>query len=234
MMCHMTTSLTAAAAGFFAALAASNTREHWDVHRARYDTDLRPRLVALLDAVPGWGPWRVYRPHNDTRFRNTPPYKEFLGGVCERADGVGAFVRLDAEGLLVATGVPMPAADQLARLRAAFADERSGAAFRAAAEGVAATGPRVHAGRYAPLVRVPKGYPADHPRADLLRWKGVEVTARPGVVGWPDEDDGGRRLGAALDRGEPVHAWLAAHVGPSALTPEERFARTAPRRAAAG
>ena len=52
MMCHMTTSLTAAAAGFFAALAASNTREHWGVHRARYDTDLRPRFVALLDAVP--------------------------------------------------------------------------------------------------------------------------------------------------------------------------------------
>jgi hypothetical protein len=73
----------------------------------------------------------------------------------------------------------------------------------------------VHGGRYEPLKRVPRGFPADHPRADLLRWKGIEVNVRPRAA---------TEVGAALEVGDPVHRWLADHVGPSWLSAEERFA----------
>lgn len=227
MMCHMTDHLAPAAAGFFAALAADNTREHWVAHRAAYDHDLRPRFVALVEQVQGWGPWRVYRPHNDTRFRpDGPPLKDFLGAVAERPGGVGALVRLDRDGLLLATGIPMPAADQLARYRAAVAAAGPGEAFEAAVAAVEGAGDdvRVHGGRWAPLQRVPRGHPADHPRAGRLRWKGVEITARPGPVTWLDGSEAPAQVAALLERGAPLHDWLAEHVGPGALTPQERFA----------
>jgi uncharacterized protein (DUF2461 family) len=213
------------AAAFFAALDLDNTREHWALHRAPYDGELRPAFVELVEAVPGWGPWRVYRPHNDTRFGGAP-YKTFLGAVTERGDGVGAFVQVGPRGLLLGTGVPMPAPDQLARLRAALTDDAAGPGFVAAAEQVASTGARVHGGRYAPLARVPRGFPADSPRAAWLRWKGVEVTQRPALA----RDPSAEGVGELLTAGEPLHRWLAEHVGPSAMTPEERFAPRAARR----
>jgi uncharacterized protein (DUF2461 family) len=212
------------ASAFFAALELENTREHWQAHRAPYDAELRPAFVQLVEAVPGWGPWRVYRPHNDTRFGGAP-YKTFLGAVTERADGVGAFVQVGPRGLLLGTGIPMPAPDQLARLRAALADDGSGPGFVAAVEQVSGAGARVHGGRYEPLARVPRGCPADSPRASWLRWKGVEVSQRPAV----DGDPSGQLIGELLAVGDPLHRWLAEHVGASALTAEERFA---PRRAA--
>ena len=216
--------LLSTAAAFFTALEADNSREFWRAERRVYDDVLRPAFLALLPDAPGG--WRVYRPHNDTRFGRTTPYKTFLGAVTELADGVGWFVRVDARGLLVGSGIPMPARDQLARWRDAVGGPH-GDAFVSAAARVTASGARVHSGRYDPLARVPRGWPADHPRAEWLRWKGAEVNSRVGTADDPGGPDGVRAL---LDRGAPVHEWLAAHVGPSALSAEERFApRTASR-----
>lgn len=202
------------ARAFFAELEGHNERGWWQEQRPRYDA-ARTRFVALLDGLDGWGPWRVYRPNNDTRFQQRAPYKAFLGAVAERSDGVGAFVQVSAHGLLVGTGVPMPAPDQLAALRAAIADGAAGPALEDAIAETEAAGAVVHGGRYEPLKRVPRGFVVDHPRADRLRWKGIEVNVRPGAAaGVP----------AALQAGDPVHVWLAQHVGPSSLTAEERFA----------
>lgn len=211
------------AMSFFVALERDNSREHWQANRAPYDAELRPAFLRLVEAVPGWGPWRIYRPHNDTRFGGAP-YKTFLGAVTERTDGVGAFVQVGLRGLLLGTGVPMPAPDQLARLRAALVDAASGPDFVAAVAQVSTTGARVHGGRYPPLARVPRGFPADSPRGEYLRWKGVEVSQLPDV-----DDPSGPWVGERLAVGEPLHRWLAQHVGASALTAEERFA---PRRTA--
>jgi uncharacterized protein (DUF2461 family) len=184
-MCHMYPGFAAAATAFFRELDADNSRAFWAEHRHRYD-DLRPAFLALLAGLGG--EWRVYRPHNDTRSARQP-YKTFLGAVTEDADGVGAFVQVGPRGLLVGTGVPQPAADQLARLREAIGGGTSGPAFTAAVGAVEAAGGRVHGGRWDPLARVPRGWPADHPRAAWLRWKGVEVSHRPGSPAWLDTPD---------------------------------------------
>jgi hypothetical protein len=67
---------------------------------------------------------------------------------------------------------------------------------------------------------VPRGFPADSPRGTWLRWKGVEVNQRPAA----HDGASGTQVGELLAVGDPLHGWLADHVGPSALSAEERFA----------
>jgi Conserved hypothetical protein (DUF2461) len=141
-------------------------------------------------------------------------YKTFIGAVAEREDGVGAFVQMSGKGLLVGTGLPMPAPDQLTKLRSAID----------AAAKVTASKAHVHGGRWDPLKRVPKGFPTDHPREELLRWKGIEVNHRPKTPAWLDTADAPTNVKALITLGKPIHDWLAKNVGPSAMTPEERFA----------
>ena len=163
------------AIAFYTDLEADNSREFWARERHRYDDLVRPVFVELLAGVESFGAWRLYRPSNDTRFRSGEPYKAFAGAVAERADGVGAFVQVSARGLLVGTGIPMPASDQLPRLREAIADSRSGAAFERAVDRTRSVGVRVFGGRYAPLVRVPRGFPQDHPRAEGIAVEPVDA-----------------------------------------------------------
>ena len=213
---------TAAAVAFFTELEADNSRSFWLAQRHGYDAVLRPTFLELTAALGGT--WRVYRPHNDTRFGNATPYKAFLGAVTERPDGIGAFLQIGPRGLLVGTGIPMPAPDQLARWRTAVGED-TGADLGPAVAEVEAAGARVHAGRYPPLARTPLGWPADHPRSHWLRWKGVEVTHRPGTPDWLDTPHATTEIETLVSVGEPLHRWLGRHVGPSALSPQERFAR---------
>lgn len=215
---------TSTTCDFFAALERQNDRQWWASHRAPYDEVIKPGFTALVASIDGFGPWRVYQPHNDTRFRpDAAPYKTFIGAVSERPDGIGAFVQIGASGLRIGTGMPIPAPDQLARLRAAIADER-GPALVAAIGAVEQAGGRVVAGRWPALRRVPNGYPAEHPFGELLRWKGVEIDHRLGRPAWLDTAEAGNAISARIRLGEHVHDWLATAVGPSELSAEERFA----------
>lgn len=217
---------------FFTELEADNSREFWGRERARYDERIRPAFTELCGAVTAFTDWRIYRPHNDTRFRaDAPPYKTFIGAVAERPDGVGAFLQLSRRGLLVATGMPMPAPDQLGRFRLAVADDVSGPALVDAIAATTGRGAIIRAGRWDPLKRVPRGFAAHHPRADLLRWKGIEVDHRDAQPSWRTVADAASAIDGMLDDPVELHEWLGRHVGASALTAEERFA---PRRGRAG
>lgn len=223
-LCHMS-ALFADAVAFFAELERDNSRDFWQRERHRYDDAIKPAFLAVLDGVGGFGPWRVYRPHNDTRFNSDAgPYKTFIGAVAERADGVGAFVQISSRGALAASGIPMPAPDQLAAMRAAIADDESGPGLLAAIEHANLGGTTVHGGRWDPLRRTPRGYPADHQRAELLRWKGVEANVRIARPAWSSSGQAATEVDTLLARPSELHEWLARHVGPSALSPEERFA----------
>ncbi|WP_181033727.1 DUF2461 family protein [Arthrobacter sp. SX1312] len=212
------------AQSFFARLEADNTREFWARQRRLYDVGIRPVFAAVCAALTVFSDWRIYRPHNDVRFRpDSPPYKTFIGAVAERPDGVGAFLRVSSIGLLVATGLPLPAPDQLAAFRAAVADDVAGPALVAAIGTITARGMMVRPGRAQPLKRVPRGYPADHPRADLLRWKGIEVNHRVRRPVWTDVASASSGIDELLREPAALHEWLARYVGASALTAEQRF-----------
>ena len=76
------------------------------------------------------------------------------------------------------------------------------------------------------LKTAPRGYPRDHPRIALLRHRSLVAGRRlaPGADGIPRDAalDHGRSTWAAC---EPLMTWLDAHVGPSAIPPEERSRR---------
>lgn len=215
-------------ARFFTALAADNSREFWSRHAGEYEREVRLPFLALVEAVgarlPDLAvPWRVYRPQRDVRFSaDKSPYKTFVGAVAASPTGTGYFLQVSARGLLVAAGYPMLARDQLARYRSAVAGAGGSGlitAIRAAEE----AGQPVTPGRWDPLTRAPRGFPADHPRAPWLRWKGVELPARVGIPEWADTDEAPDRILALWRRGAPVLDWLDAEVGPSTLSPEEAW-----------
>jgi uncharacterized protein (DUF2461 family) len=211
---------------FFEELAADNTAAFFQRERPRYDA-ARAVFSDVCDGIDGYGPWRIYRPHNDRRFRpDTAPYKTFLGAVAERRDGVGAFVQVSARGVLIGSGMPMPAKDQLPRWRGAVADEASGEQLVRAIAVAERRGAVVHGGRWPPLQRVPRGYPPDAPRDDLLRWKGIEANVRVEVPPWRSVAEAVAAIDRALDASSELAEWIGRHVGPSQMSPEERFAPT--------
>ena len=64
------------------------------------------------------------------------------------------------------------------------------------------------------LKRVPRGFDAGHPRADLLRRKGVAAFADLGSPDWLGTPAALDHVVATWRRIEPLGTWLGRHVGP--------------------
>jgi uncharacterized protein (DUF2461 family) len=224
-MHHMFSGFSSQSVEFFQQLEEDNSKDFWTRHRNVYDESIKPTFVTLLNGVTSFGSWRVYRPNNDTRFGTSKgPYKTFIGAVAERDDGVGAFLQISSKGLLIGTGIPMPAPDQLTALRAALDNSAAAKSFLAAVRKVEANGVVVHGGRYEPLARVPTGFKKGHLMETHLRWKGVELNVRPDNPTWLDTPNAPKHVDKLIAQGAALMDWLGANVGPSSLTAEERFA----------
>ena len=69
----------------------------------------------------------------------------------------------------------------------------------------------------------PRGYPRDHPRAELLRHKALIAGRRvPGATGIARDAALGH-VATTWRAAAPLVAWLDAHVGPSTVPPEDRW-----------
>lgn len=201
-----------AAIAFLEDLEAHNDRDWFKANRDRYDDHLVAPALALGRDLARFGPVRLFRPYNDTRFHPRPPVKEHIGIPFGFEGGIGCYVELSLDGLLVAAGVYRTERDQVARLREAVADDRTGPAL------VRALGKARRAGlepQDPDLVRVPRGYDADHPRAPLLRHRRLVVGHREATLpDWLHTAEAGERIGAWLDAAAPTVRWLREHVGP--------------------
>ncbi|MCW3016358.1 MAG: hypothetical protein JWO02_3450, partial [Solirubrobacterales bacterium] len=65
------------------------------------------------------------------------------------------------------------------------------------------------------LLRVPRGYDADHPRAELLRRRSLTVSRTHPAAAWLHKPAAYERIRESLDAAAPVVKWLRRHVGPS-------------------
>ena len=164
-----------AATEFFEDLEDQNTREFWLAHKDLFEREVREPMAALLDSLPEeYQPFKVFRMNRDIRFSpDKSPYKT-MHGAAHGMPGAVHYLHLDASGLMVACGSYMMPPDELERYRQAVAADSSGEEL---AEILAELGRRrsVHLdpGGAEPLKTAPRGYPRDHPRASLLRQKGV-------------------------------------------------------------
>ncbi len=156
------------ALAFLTELEAHNDRDWFRVERPRYEQHLVAPAEALGEELAALGRFKLFRPFNDQRFHARPPIKEQLAIAFLADTGAGGYVELSLDGLFVAAGLYDPQPDQVARMREAIDDGRRSAGltkaiFRCEEAGLALSEPD--------LKRVPRGYDADDPRAELLRRK---------------------------------------------------------------
>jgi uncharacterized protein (TIGR02453 family) len=205
------------ASAFFTDLAANNSREWWHANRARYDAEIRQPLEELLeDLAAEFGEAKVFRPNRDTRFStDKSPYKTNAAAVASEGEGTSLYVSLSAEGLHVGGGAYHLARDQLARFRAAVADDDTGTDLERIAADLRTAKAEV-TGR-TQLKTAPRGFSADHPRIGLLRQGGlIGIWAHPPRA-WLHTKKAEERVAEGWRALGPLNGWLRAHVGPSAL-----------------
>jgi uncharacterized protein (TIGR02453 family) len=210
-----------AALDFYVGLEADNSKQYWQTHRETYEEHVKAPFLALSEHVEReFGPLHVFRPHRDTRFaKDKSPYKTQAGAVTEGKGGAAYYVQISSEGLYVGSGYYMLASDQLERYRAAVADTRKGPKLAAVVEALRTMKYNVDARES--LKRVPRGIDPEHPRAELLRMKGMHAGRAFGAPRWLGTAGALDRITKVWRDAKPVNTWLDRHVGPSTLAPPE-------------
>jgi len=178
-------------ARFFRALAKHQDREWFALHRREYEegwlAPMRALLAEVRERIDGFFPQdpladpKVFRIHRDVRFaKDKSPYKTHIGGYIA-IDGGSAplvpmplYLHVAATEAFVAAGHYMMDGPQLARFRAAVLDDAQGARLADVLRRLERAGFTV--GSHEMLRKVPRGLDPAHPRADLLRRKGLVVS----------------------------------------------------------
>ena len=199
---------------FYEALALDNSRAWWQEHRAQYEQGVRAPMAALLADLSEefGGEGTLYRPYRDTRFsKDKTPIKDHQGALIEVEDGVGYYLQVSAQGLMVAGGWYLPRGQQLLAFRAAVADGHA-QHVRGLVDRLSRRGWEID-GRL--LKTRPRGVPADHPDLDLLRMRALVAAKKYPVEAWM----GTAKLRATVRRDwralTPLVEWLGDHVGPA-------------------
>ena len=162
-----------------------NDREWFREHRGDYEAHVRGPMLALIEQLsadlPSIAPDLVanpktslYRIYRDTRFSaNKAPFKTHVAAIfphraLPKHEGAGLYVHVAADQAFIGGGLYRPQPRQLHRLR-----EHIAANDRRLQDLIGAPAFRRNFGELTGdrLKRVPRGFPADHPAADLLRQK---------------------------------------------------------------
>lgn len=204
---------------FLEGLEKDNSKTYWEAHRAVWETSVKEPVHRLMaDLEDEFGPLRTFRPHRDVRFsKDKTPYKTWVGvTTSDRAvGGIGAFLRLDADGMRLAGGAMALAPDQIKRFRSAIDNAESAAEFENIRRKLTDQELPVGPGMPPVLKRIPTGYPADHPNGELMRWKGAVVVKEYARADWMYQSraiDAVREIWTAT---APLKEWIETYVGES-------------------
>jgi uncharacterized protein (TIGR02453 family) len=194
---------------FYDGLAADNSKAYWTEHKAVYEEMiLRPMTELTEELAEEFGEPKIFRPYRDVRFsRDKSPYKTHIGAVI----GGTGYIQLSAEGLGAGAGFWQLAADDLARYREAVASDGSGAELEKLIAEIEKADVTVHG--HGALKSAPRGYPADHPRITLLRYKGLTTWKQWPVEPWLETAAARDRLISFFRTSQPLCSWLTDHVG---------------------
>ena len=170
---------------FLRALAKNNRREWFQPRKHIYHEQVKAPMIELVKRVTGsmmeFAPdyirepeKAIFRIYRDTRFsKDKTPYKTHIAAVfhrrgMEKESGGGLYFAISPKEVEVAGGIYMPASETLLAVRTHLAGHH--ADFRALIRDRAL---RRLLGEMQgeQLTRPPKGFCAEHPAADLLRYK---------------------------------------------------------------
>jgi uncharacterized protein (TIGR02453 family) len=194
---------------FYEGLEADNSKTYWTAHRSVYDEKvLAPMNALLAELEPEFGAGKIFRPYRDVRFSaDKSPYKTAIGATLEH----GGYIQLSAQGLAAGAGMYQMGPAELDKYRRAVADDRSGAQLRRLVDALAAR--KIQVVGHETLKTVPRGYDRDHPRADLLRHKGLVAWQEWPAGAWLGRPSARTRVVEFLRASRPLTAWLSDHVG---------------------
>lgn len=179
------------APAFFHELAVEMNRDWFLANKARYETEWVTPMTDLLADVarrvaPAYQPTKlepkIMRIHRDVRFaKDKTPYKTHIGaaitvGGKKMGEGASAalYLHLGTEEEYVGAGTYFFDAAQLAKWRKTVAG-KEGAVLSKLVTKLRKAGYTV--GGHDDYKKVPKPYAADHPHAELLKWKGLTAGA---------------------------------------------------------
>src|SRR5262245_1264474 len=170
-------------------LAAEMNREWFEANKARYQARWVTPMTALLEDVRGrlvktyapikLGPTKIFRIYRDTRFsKDKSPYKTHVSGYVplrEHCVALYLHVGIDEDEEFVGAGSYFFEDKQLPRWRKLIAADKTGKELAAIVSKLRTRKFRV--GGHEDYKKVPRGFPADHPRAEFLKMRGL--TAGP-------------------------------------------------------
>ena len=199
-----------AALDFYDDLELDNTKSFWAAHKHVYEECVRAPMLALTAALADeFGPAKVFRPFRDVRFaKDKTPYKNHQGAIVQVAAATGYYVEIGSPGVRVGGGYYHAGGPDLARIRTAIDVEHSGEELARILGGLEQDGFDIHGEQ---LKTTPRGYAADHPRIDLLRYKSLALGRSYGFenLDTPDLADRVRGDWRAL---RPLVEWVRARV----------------------
>ena len=201
---------------FLIEIAADNTGEFWAAHHGRHARSvLAPMRALAAELEPEFGSLRVFRPQVNRRFRpDAPPYRTDIGAVARSPGGAVLAVVLSGSALTASAGHWMFDAGQLRRFRSAVDGEPGEELEQLLADlgGLAVDTTRRLVGR-------PRGCPADHPKIELLRYRGLQVNRVWPVGEWLATAEPLHRVRGAWRAAQPLVRWLDSHVGAPEIRP---------------
>ncbi len=168
---------------FFRGLQRNNNREWFLPRKPVFEASVKEPMYRLVEtvnaALKGFAPeYRtepgkaVYRFYRDTRFsKDKSPYKQQIAASFRHRaieNGAGFYFAVSHKETAVGGGIYMPPPETLRAVRAHIAENHRQFRKIIAAAPVRRLLGEMHGEQ---LTRVPKGYPPDHPAADLLRFK---------------------------------------------------------------
>jgi hypothetical protein len=172
------------------------------VHRDREQLVRQP-MIDLLNDLADTDPW--YEDFAVWSYASTAFWWQNQCAIVRAARNIQIGFRFSLDGLRIRGGWWVADPEQIASFRAATAAEESGRALEQLVSSLAADGHEI-AGDV--MKRIPRGYPADHPRAGLLMHRSLIAVSElePEVV--RDAEPVYR----ACERLRPLLHWLAEHV----------------------
>jgi uncharacterized protein (DUF2461 family) len=189
------------------------TRERVRRHREEH---VRQPMIDLLSDLADTDPW--YEDFAVWRYASTAYWWQNQCAIVRVARNVEIGFRFNLDGLRIQAAWWYAGPERIALFRAATAAEQSGRTLENLVSSLAADGHEIGGDV---MKRIPRGYPADHPRAGLLRHRSL-IAARE------LESDAVRDVAPvcrACERLRPLLGWLAEHA---VVAPHGERAATGP------
>ena len=190
------------------------TRER--VRRPR-EKHVRQPMIDLLGDLADVDPW--YEDFSVWRYASTAYWWQNQCAVVRVARNIEIGFCFNLDGLQIQAAWWYADSGQIALFRAAAAADHSGRALEDLVSSLAADGHEILGDV---MKRVPRGYPADHPRAGLLKHRSLIAARELESEAVRDVDPVYR----ACERLRPLLGWLAQHV---VAAPQEAEAAVIPR-----